>query len=79
MARLGATREWAFRLMSLKPNREAMSLVRHALDDVEDAERLLRRPAVDEKPHILRAIDASLDVAQWRLRGVQKIIDEGTR
>jgi hypothetical protein len=52
-------------------------LARHALDDVAEAERLLEQPAADEKPHVLRAVDVCLDIAQWRLHGAERIIDAG--
>lgn len=54
-----------------------MTLARIALDDLEDADRLLQQPGVDEKPHVLRVVDTYLDVAQWRLRGVEQIIESG--
>ena len=54
-----------------------MTLAKSALHDLDDAERLLQQPDVDEKPHVLRAVDTFLDVAQWRLRGVEKIIESG--
>ena len=65
--------------MQLKPGREAIRLVRSALDDLEDADRLLAKHAgVGEKPHVLRAADTILEVAQWRLRGVEQMIDDVT-
>ena len=76
-ARLTATREWAYRLIFLKPGPAATNLARLALDDLNEAERLLQQPAVGEKPHTLRAADACLEVAQWRLRSAEEIIDEG--
>jgi hypothetical protein len=75
-ARLAATREKAHRLMKLNAGREVMGLARQALDDLDDAERLLAEPSVGEKPHALRAVDACLEVAEWRLRGVTQIIDD---
>lgn len=64
-------------MMRREPSREAMTLARIALDDLEDADRLLQQPGVDEKPHVLRVVDTYLDVAQWRLRGVEQIIESG--
>ena len=61
----------------LKPGPAATNLARLALDDLNEAERLLQQPAVGEKPHTLRAADACFEVAQWRLRRADEIIDEG--
>jgi hypothetical protein len=63
--------------MRLVPGRAALTLARTALDDLDAAERILRQPGVEEKPHALRAADTCLDVAQWRLRGVEQIIEAG--
>jgi hypothetical protein len=79
IARIAATRVWAHRLMQLEPGREAVRLVRSALDDLEVADRVLKQAWVGEKPpHVLRAADAILEVAQWRLRGVEQMIDDPT-
>ena len=78
-ARLAATREWAYRLIRLKPCPTATNLARLALDDLNEAERLLEQPAVGDKPHTLRAVDVCLEVAQWRLRGADQIIDDDAR
>ena len=72
--RLVTTREWAQRLTRLKPSREAILLIQRAIEDLTDAERLFGQPEANEKPHILRAVDACVDVAQWRLRGVEQLI-----
>jgi hypothetical protein len=78
-ARLGATRHHAQHLMQLKPGRPVEELVRHAIKDLDAAERLLSPPEVADKPHILRAADVCIEVAQWRLRGAeQRIDDEGS-
>ena len=66
-ARLQSTRDWAHRLLGLKRSKAAMALTHRALDDLADAERLLRQPGVAHQPHTLRAADVCLDVAQWRL------------
>jgi hypothetical protein len=73
-----ATRERAFRLMRFKLNRSETQLLRHAMEDLNGAERLLAEPEAAEKPHILRAADAFLDVAQWRLRGVEQSLEDST-
>ena len=61
--------------MRLKPSRAALVLTQHAIDDLNDAERLFTQPGIGEKPHVLRAVEACLDVAQGRLRGVEQMID----
>jgi hypothetical protein len=76
-ARLTATYESAQRLIELDPSRAARLLIRQALTDLSDAERLLAQPAADTKPYILRAVEVCLDVAQWRLRGLEQIIEDG--
>ena len=64
--------------MRLEPTREAIKLVRGALDDLEEADRLLRQAEGGDKPHVLRAADTVLEVAQWRLRGVEQMFDDLT-
>ncbi len=55
-----------------------MTTLGHAFDDVTDAERLLDQPEGDTKPHVLRAVDSLIAVAEFRLRGVQTGIDTGS-
>jgi hypothetical protein len=75
-ARLTATHEWAQRLSELEPSRAARLLFSLTLRDLGDAERLLSQPEASDKPHILRAVEVCLDVAQWRLRGIEQIIED---
>ena len=77
-ARLTATRKWVDRLIRLKPSPAAMTLARRALDDLTDAARFFGQPAIAEKPHALRAVEVCLDIAQWRLRGVERMITDGS-
>lgn len=74
-ARLDATRTRAHRLMRLKLSRSALALIRQALDDLQVTERLLHGASAPGTPHVLRAADTCLDVAQWRLRGVEQLLD----
>ena len=64
--------------MRLQPTRGAIRLARSALDDLEEADRLLQQAGVGDKPYVLRAADTILEVAQWRLRGVEQMIDDPT-
>ena len=78
-SRLALTRQRAHVLVRLEPGRPALSIVGHALEDLNDAERLLDQPNVDEKPQVLHSADMCIDVAEWRLRGVQQMIDKSSR
>jgi hypothetical protein len=74
-ARLATARARAQRLLRLKLSRPALQLARQALYDLKATERLLQQDGASGKPHTLRAADACLDVAQWRLRGVERLLD----
>jgi hypothetical protein len=75
-ARLAATRRWADRLDNLKPGRKLRPALRQAGEDLDEAQRLLDQPDVGDKAHVLRAADTCIEVAQWRLRGIEHQMED---
>ena len=78
-SRLASTRQRAHVLVRLELGRPELSILGHALEDLSDAERLLDQRNADEKPQVLHSADRHIDVAEWRLRGVEQMIDKSSR
>lgn len=47
----------------------------HAARDLAHAEELLERSGAENQAHVLRAVNTYIDIAEWRLRGVQALIE----
>ena len=77
IAAIVATRERTNRLLRLKLSRTDLKALRESLEDLSAAERLLESPDAADKPHILRAANVYIDVAQRRVDGVVSGIDAG--
>jgi predicted component of type VI protein secretion system len=70
-ARLEATATKATQLLQRDQSRAAQTAIAHATQDLNDAAALLEQTGVDQKPHVLRVVDTFIEVAEWRLRGVE--------
>jgi hypothetical protein len=77
IAAIVATRERTNRLLRLKLSQTDQKALRESLEDLSAAERLLESLDAADKPHILRAANVYINVAQRRVDGVVSAIDAG--
>ena len=56
--------------MHLKPGPTQRTLVTDALNDLDDARQILGSRNAADKPHVLRAADVCISVAELRLQAV---------